>query len=80
LSGKVLNIRGGIACLALVLLVILAVVKWQGADQKLLLILILASALLVGLLLITYRAFEGVAETARNLPQPVLSPDDDEEI
>jgi hypothetical protein len=73
------RIRRGVAVLAVVLLIILGLLKWQGVDQKLLLILISATGLLVGLLLITYRAFAGVAEAARAMPQPPISELDDED-
>jgi hypothetical protein len=65
------TIRRGIAWLALLLLCILGLMKWQGVDQKLMLILVIASGLLVGLLLITYRAFAGVVEAAQSEPQPL---------
>jgi hypothetical protein len=72
-------IKRGIYVLAAVLVVFLAGLKFFGIERQLLLILTIASGLLVGLLLITYRAFEGVAETARNSPQPPASAYDDED-
>jgi hypothetical protein len=74
-----MQFRRGIAGLAIILLVILGFLKFLGIDQKLLLILILASGLLVGLLLITYRAFAGVVEAAKALPEPLPNEMDDED-
>jgi uncharacterized membrane protein YccC len=58
------RIRLGIAGLAIFLLLLLGFLKLLGIDQKLLRILMIAAGLLVGMLLITYRAFAGVAEAA----------------
>jgi hypothetical protein len=64
--------------LAVLLLAGLLVIRFLDVDRQLLKILAIASGLLVLLLMITYRAFAGVAESARNgtLGPP---PDDDED-
>jgi hypothetical protein len=73
------RIKRGIYGFAVLLLAGLALLRIQGADTALLKILTIAAGLLVLLLLITYRAFAGVAEAARNAPQPPPSADDDDE-
>jgi hypothetical protein len=73
------NIRRAIAALAMLLLVTLGFLKWHGVDQKLMLILVIAAGLLVGLLLITYRAFVGVVAAAESRPEPLASELDDED-
>jgi hypothetical protein len=60
------RIRYGIFALAALLIVILVLLRAIGIDQKLLRVLAIASALLVVVLFMTYRAFAGVAEAARN--------------
>jgi hypothetical protein len=60
------RIKRGIWLLAAVLLGGLVLLRLVDVDRDLLKILAIASALLVLLLLITYRAFAGVAEAARN--------------
>jgi hypothetical protein len=72
-------IKRAIYGIAVVVIVVLSILKYLGIDRQLLLILAIAGALLVGLLLITYRVFEGVAEAARNAPQPPASTFDDED-
>jgi ABC-type transport system involved in cytochrome c biogenesis permease subunit len=64
--------------LAVMLLAGLLLMRFFDMDRQLLKILAIASGLLVLLLLITYRAFAGVAEAAKDgtLPPP---PDDDED-
>ena len=74
-----LQIKHGIYGLAIALLIVLAGLKFLGVGKQLLLIFALAGGLYVGLLLITYRAFEGVAEAARNAPQPPQSLNDTED-
>jgi phage shock protein PspC (stress-responsive transcriptional regulator) len=59
------HLRLGISGLAIFLLLLLGFLKLLGIDQKLLRILMIAAGLLVGMLLITYRAFANVAEAAR---------------
>jgi ABC-type transport system involved in cytochrome c biogenesis permease subunit len=63
--------------LAILLLAGLLVLRFLDVDRQLLKILAIASGLLVLLLLITYRAFAGVAEAARDGTLP--PPDDDED-
>jgi hypothetical protein len=72
-------IKRGIYALAAALVAGLVALKFIGVERQLLLILTIASGLLVGLLLITYRVFEGVAETARNAPQPLAAAYEDED-
>jgi hypothetical protein len=60
------RIKRSIWLLAAVLLGGLVLLRLADVDRDLLKILAIASALLVLLLLITYRAFAGVAEAARN--------------
>ncbi|MFM9975225.1 MAG: hypothetical protein ACKVON_11735 [Beijerinckiaceae bacterium] len=73
------RIKRGIYGFAAVLLMGLALLRFFGADLVLLKILVIASGLLVLLLLITYRAFAGVAEAARHAPQPPASAADEDE-
>jgi hypothetical protein len=70
MSDENTRIKQGIYCLAAGLLAGLLMLQWLDTDRGLLRILAIASGLLVLLLLITYRAFAGVAETARTMPQP----------
>jgi prepilin signal peptidase PulO-like enzyme (type II secretory pathway) len=65
--------------LAVLLVAGLLVMRFFDVDRQLLKILTIASGLLVLLLLITYRAFAGVAEAARNGTLPPPPPDDDED-
>lgn len=60
------RIRRGIYGLAALLLLGLFGLRLMEIDRSLLAIFAAASGLLVLLLLITYRAFAGVAEAARN--------------
>ncbi|MGL4637384.1 MAG: hypothetical protein ACRCWF_15485 [Beijerinckiaceae bacterium] len=73
------RIKRGIYAFALLLLAGLGVLKWIAIDAKLFKILAISSGVLVAMLLMTYRAFEGVAEAARKAPQPPPSPDEDDE-
>ena len=73
------QIKRGLYGLATGLLVVLVGLKFLGVGKQLLLIFALAGGLYAGLLLITYRAFEGVAEAARNAPQPAQSLNDTED-
>jgi urea transporter len=73
------RIKRGIYGFAVLLLAGLALLRFLDVDPVLFKILTVASGLLVLLLLITYRAFAGVAEAARNAPQPPPSADDDDE-
>jgi urea transporter len=73
------RIKRGIYGFAVLLLAGLALLRFLDVDPVLFKILTVASGLLVLLLLITYRAFEGVAEAARNAPQPPPSADDDDD-
>jgi urea transporter len=74
-----IRIKQGIYGFAALLLAGLALLKWLEIDAQLFKILAISTGLLVAVLLMTYRAFAGVAEAARNAPQPPLSPDDDED-
>jgi ABC-type transport system involved in cytochrome c biogenesis permease subunit len=65
--------------LAVTLLAGLVLLRVLDVDRQLLKILAIASGLLVLLLLITYRAFAGVAEAARDGTLPPPPPDDDED-
>ena len=60
------RIRRGIYGLAALLLLGLFGLRLMEIDRKLFKVLAVASGVLVLLLLITYRAFAGVAEAARN--------------
>jgi hypothetical protein len=73
------RIKRGIYVFAALLLLVLAGLRVLDIDRSLLKILAIASGLLVLLLLITYRAFAGVAESAGNgtLPPPPLDDDED---
>jgi uncharacterized Tic20 family protein len=73
------RIKRGIYVFAALLLMILVGLRILDVDRQLLNILAIASGLLVLLLLITYRAFAGVAEAARNGMLPPPPPDDDED-
>jgi urea transporter len=73
------RIKRGIYGFAVLLLAGLALLRFLDVDPVLFKILTVASGLLVLLLLITYRAFAGVAEAARNAPQPPPSADDDDD-
>ena len=73
------QIKRGVYGLAVALLLVLVGLRFLGVGKQLLLIFALAGGLYVGLLLITYRAFEGVAEAARNAPQPAQSLNDTED-
>ncbi len=74
------RIKRGIYLFAALLLAALAGLRILDIDRGLLKILAIASGLLVLLLLITYRAFAGVAEAARNgvLDAPIADDKDDE--
>jgi hypothetical protein len=72
------RIKPGIYVFAALLLAVLAGLRVLDIDRSLLKILAIASGLLVLLLLITYRAFAGVAESARNGTLGP-APDDDED-
>ena len=63
------SIRRAIMAFAILLLLGLALLKSFGIERQLMLILVIASGLLVGLLLITYRAFIGVVEAANRAPR-----------
>jgi uncharacterized membrane protein len=65
--------------LAALLLTGLLVMRFLEVDRQILKILAIASGLLVVLLLITYRAFAGVAEAARDGTLPPPPPDNDED-
>ena len=73
------QIKRGIYGLAIALLLVLVGLKFFGAGKQLLLIFALAGGLYVCLLLMTYRVIEGIAETARNAPQPPPSLEDTED-
>jgi hypothetical protein len=73
------RIKRGIYVFAALLLMVLAGLRILDIDRSLLKILAIASGLLVLLLLITYRAFAGVAEAARDGTLPPPPPDDDED-
>ncbi len=72
------RIKRGIYVFAALLLAVLVGLRVLDIDRSLLKILAIASGLLVLLLLITYRAFAGVAEAARNGTLGP-APDDDED-
>ena len=76
---RVPPIKLGIYVFAAALVMCLAGLKFFGVERQLLLILTVAAGVLVGLLLITYRSFEAVAEAARNAPQPPQLAYDDED-
>ncbi len=59
------RIKRGIYALAALIVLILAGLRIVGVDRALIGVLAGAGGLLVVLLLITYRAFAGVAEVAR---------------
>jgi ABC-type transport system involved in cytochrome c biogenesis permease subunit len=73
------RIKHGIYALAALLLAGLFALRFVGVERDFLRILAVASGLLVLLLLITYRAFAGVAEAARNGTLGPPPPDDDED-
>ena len=73
------GIRRGIFVFAAALLAGLMALRFAGIDRTLLAILAAAAGLLVALLLITYRAFAGVVEAARNLPPEGSPPEEDDE-
>ncbi len=77
--GPASGIKRGIWLLAAALLVGLALLRLADIDRGLLKILAIASGLLVLLLLITYRAFAGVAEAARTGTLEGAAPADDED-
>jgi hypothetical protein len=60
------RIKRGIYGLAALIVLILAGMRVAGVDRTLVGVLAGAGGLLVALLLITYRAFAGVAEAARH--------------
>ncbi len=65
-AGPERRIKRGIYALAAFLLAALLGLRLMEIDRKLFKVLAIASGVLVLLLLITYRAFAGVAEAARN--------------
>ena len=65
-AGPDRRIKRGIYALAAFLLAALLGLRLLEIDRNLFKVLAVASGLLVLLLLITYRAFAGVAEAARN--------------
>jgi hypothetical protein len=73
------RIKQRIYILAALLLAGLLALRLAGIDQQIIKILAVAAGLLVLLLLITYRAFAGVAEQARNgtLGPPPADDEDD---
>jgi uncharacterized membrane protein required for colicin V production len=75
------RIKRGVFVLAAVLLAGLAALRYLGIDRALLGVLAGAAGLLVAALLVTYRAFAGVAETARRtaLEQPPPADADEDE-
>ncbi len=73
------RLKQGIWLLAALLLGGLIMLRLLDADRTLLKILAIASALLVLLLLITYRAFAGVADAARNGALEGAAPAEDED-
>jgi hypothetical protein len=64
------RIRAGIAVLAVVVLIALAVLKSIGIDERLFRILALAGGLLVGSLYVTYRALLNMVEALRETADP----------
>jgi uncharacterized membrane protein len=75
------RIRRGIFILAGLLILLLLLLRFIGIDQKLLRVFAISAALLVVVLYMTYRAFAGVAEAARNgtLEQKFGPPPPDDE-
>lgn len=70
------RIRKGILLFGVLLFAGLFVLRIMGIERRLLIILGIASLILVLLLLITYRAFVGMAEEARKMPPPAPSDKD----
>jgi hypothetical protein len=76
---RTITIKQGIYLLAALLVAGLLAMRLLGVDPLLVKILAIASGVLVLLLLITYRAFAGVADAARDgtLPPPPVQDEDD---